>query len=63
MADLDKKGFFMTADGIKSTDLPIDVKKKWGKDVVMPKNPKSAYNCYCAENNAAIKEREQCTPA
>ena len=30
LADLEKKGFFMTEDGMKSTDLPVDVKKKWG---------------------------------
>ena len=51
----------MTNDGVKSTDLPVDVQKKWGKDVVMPKKPKSGYNCYCTDHTKAIREKEECT--
>ena len=34
---LEQKGYFVNSDGVKSTDLPVDPKKKWGKDVLMPK--------------------------
>ena len=47
----------MTEDGVKSTDLPIDVKKKWGKDVVQPKRPMSAYNAFQAKEREAIKAK------
>lgn len=46
VAELEKKGYFTTEDGQKSTDLPVDPKKKWGKDVVMPKGAKNGYNCF-----------------
>lgn len=55
LADLEKKGFFMTEDGVKSTDLPVDVKKKWGKDVVQPKRAMSAYNAFQAKEREAAK--------
>ena len=57
LADLEKKGFFMTEDGVKSTDLPVDVKKKWGKDVVQPKRAMSAYNAFQAAERDACKAR------
>lgn len=59
-AELEKKGFFMTHDGIKSTDLPVDPKKKWGKDVMLPKPARSVYSYFTAENMAKIKEKEGC---
>jgi hypothetical protein len=58
--ELETKGYFITKDGVKSTDLPVDAKKKWGKDVVMPKNAKSAYNVYSAQNLAKVKEKHNC---
>lgn len=58
--ELEEKGFFMTVDGIKSTDLPVDAKKKWGKDTVMPKAAKSGYNYFTADKVATIKEKHNC---
>ena len=57
LADLEKKGFFMTEDGVKSTDLPVDARKKWGKDVVEPKRPMSAYNAFQGKNRGEIKAK------
>lgn len=56
--DLKDKGYFVTSDGIKSTDLPVDPKKKWGKDVVCPKPVKSAYIFFSKENSSRIREEK-----
>ena len=39
LEELEKKGYFTNADGTKSTDMQLDPKKKFGKDVVLPKRP------------------------
>ena len=57
LSDLEKKGYFMTEDGVKSTDLPVDPKKKWGKDVVLPSRPMSAYNAFQKMEREAIKAK------
>lgn len=51
----------MTEDGIKSTDLQVDPKKKFGKDTVLPKKPLSAYLFFTTANVNKIKEKENCT--
>ena len=33
LRELETNGFFMTEDGVKSTDLKVDPKKKFGPDV------------------------------
>jgi hypothetical protein len=58
--DLADKGYFTTKDGVKSTDLPIDVKKKWGKDIITPKPARSAYLYFTGENVNKIKEKNGC---
>jgi len=57
MAELEKKGYFITEDGVKSTDLPVDAKKKWGKDIVEPTRPLSAYNAFQAKMRGEIKAK------
>lgn len=61
LTELDQNGFFMTEDGIKSTDLKVDPKKKYGELCVVPKKPLSAYLFYTTENVNKIKEKEGCT--
>jgi len=51
----------MTVDGIKSTDLDVDPKKRFGKDVVLPKKPISAYLFFTGSSVNSIKEKENCT--
>jgi hypothetical protein len=58
--DLAEKGFFITKDGVKSTDLPVDPKKKWGKDIICPKPARSAYSYFTAENLVKIREKHSC---
>ena len=43
-----EKGYFMEG-GIKSTEMKIDPKKKYGKDCLLPKKPLSAYLYYTKE--------------
>lgn len=61
LKELEQNGFFMTEDGIKSTDLRVDPKKKYGETCVVPKKPLSAYLFYTTENVNKIKEKEGCT--
>jgi|TARA_B110001450_G_C17594604_1_gene470294 hypothetical protein len=61
MAELEEKGYFTTADGVKSTDLYVDPKKKYGEDCVVPKKPLSAYLFFTTENVNKIKEKENCS--
>lgn len=61
LKELEQNGFFMTEDGIKSTDLKVDPKKKYGETCVVPKKPLSAYLFYTTENVNLIKEKEGCT--
>ena len=49
----------MTEDGIKSTEIAMDPKKKFGKDVLLPKKPMSAYLLFSQQNCTAIKEKEK----
>lgn len=51
----------MTLDGIKSTDLAVDPKKKFGADCLLPKKPLSAYLFYTTENVNKLKEKENCS--
>ena len=41
--------------------MKVDPRKKWGKDIVMPKKPISAYLAYTTKNINLIKEKENCT--
>ena len=61
--ELEEKGFFTNTDGSKSTDNmdQIDPKKRFGKDVMLPKKPMSAYLCYTQQNMNTIKEKNKCT--
>jgi len=61
LAELEKNGFFLTDDGVKSTDLYVDPKKKYGETCVVPKKPLSAYLFYTTENVNSLKEKEGCT--
>ena len=61
MKELDEKGYFINKDGIKSTDMDVDPKKKYGKDVMLPKRPLSAYLYYTGENVNKVKEKEGCS--
>lgn len=61
LKELDDKGFFMTAEGVKSTELYVDPKKKYGEDCMVPKKPLSAYLFYTTANVNKIKEKENCT--
>jgi hypothetical protein len=45
---------------VKSTDLPIDPKKKWGKDIVTPKLARSAYLYFTTDNLISIREKNAC---
>jgi hypothetical protein len=56
LKELEDKGFFTTADGIKSTDLYVDPKKKYGEDCFVPKKPLSAYLFFTTEKVNKIKE-------
>ena len=60
LSDLEEHGFFTNADGIKSTDMHVDPKKKFGDDCLLPKRPLSAYLFYTTENVNKLKEREGC---
>jgi hypothetical protein len=61
LAELEKNGFFLTDDGVKSTDLYVDPKKKYGETCVVPKKPLSAYLFYTTANVNSLKEKEGCT--
>lgn len=61
LKELETKGFFMTADGQKSTDLFVDPKKKYGSSCMLPKKPLSAYLFYTTENVNKIKEKDGCS--
>ena len=61
LKELEEKGFFTTADGLKSTDLYVDPKKKYGEDCVVPKKPLSAYLFFTTEKVNKIKEEQNCT--
>ena len=61
MKELKEKGFFTTVDGIKSTDLYVDPKKKYGEDCVVPKKPLSAYLYFITENVNEVKEKNNCS--
>ena len=41
--------------------MVVDPKKKWGKDILMPKKPLSAYLFYSTANMNKIKEEEKCS--
>ena len=59
--ELEDKGFFIMADGSKSTstDKFTDPKKKYGADCVVPKKPCSAYLLFNAANIKRVKEEEK----
>lgn len=59
--ELEEKGFFTDAAGGKSTDIPVDPKKKFGKDCVLPKKPLSCYLFFTMDQVNKIKEKEKCT--
>lgn len=61
LKDLKEKGFFTTESGIKSTDIEVDPKKKYGKDAVLPKKSMSSYLYFTQEQVNKIKEKEKCT--
>jgi hypothetical protein len=61
LKELEDKGYFMTAEGKKSTDLYVDPKKKYGDDCVVPKKPLSAYLFYTTANVNKIKDKENCS--
>ena len=61
LTELKEKGYFTTEDGLKSTDLHVDPKKKYGEDCLLPKKPLSAYLFYTTENVNLLKEKENCT--
>ena len=55
VAELEAKGYFML-DGVKSTDVPVDPKKKYGPDVVLPKRACSAYLFFAQEKLDGFKK-------
>ena len=59
--ELADKGFFMMADGSKSTatDKFTDPKKKYGADCVVPKKPCSSYLLWNTANIKKVKEEEK----
>lgn len=61
MEEIRKKGFFTNSDGIKSTDMVVDPRKKWGKDILMPKKPLSGYIYFATANVNVLKEKEKCS--
>jgi len=61
MKELETKGFFTNTDGVKSSEMECDAKKKYGKDIVMPKKVMSAYLYFTTDQMNKIKEKEGCT--
>ena len=61
MKELEEKGFFMNEDGTKSTEADVDPKKRFGKDVLLPKRPLSAYLFFTGENMQKVREENGCT--
>ena len=59
LKELDTKGYFINDDGVKSTDVMIDPKKKYGKDCVVPKRPISAYLAFTTDMVNKLKEKEK----
>ena len=60
--ELEEKGYFMTEDGVKSTDVEItDPRKKYGKNVLLPKRALSAYFFFTGQNIPIIRNDEKCT--
>lgn len=57
LKELEDKGYFTMPDGTKSTEADVDVKKKWGKDVTLPKRATPAYMFYSMEKLKEIKEK------
>ena len=58
LKEFESKGFFTNQDGTKA--LETDPKKKYGKDVVLPKRPKSAYSHFMSINIGLIKSKIEC---
>ena len=48
LKEFESKGFFTNEDGTKA--LETDPKKKYGKNVVLPKKPKNVYSIFVAKN-------------
>ena len=55
MEELKENGFFIMADGSKSTDITFDPKKKYAADVVLPKRALTAYFFYTGEMASKIR--------
>ena len=58
LKEFESKGFFTNQDGTKA--LETDPKKKYGKDVVLPKMPKTAYTHFMSINIGLIKSKIEC---
>lgn len=56
LAELEEKGFFITDDGTKSTEVKVDLKKMFGDTALLPKKPLSAYLFYTTANVNLLKE-------
>lgn len=53
--ELETKGFFITADGVKSTTIKPEL-SMFPKETVFPKKPMAAYFHYSVENGKKIRE-------
>ena len=58
--DFDSKGWFTMTDGTKSNSASatakIPISKKFGDDVLLPKNPLSGYMCFTKAHCKEIME-------
>ena len=61
LKELEEKGYFVDENDVKSTDMYVNPKKKYGEDCVVPKKPLSAYLYYTTANVVSIKQSESLT--
>lgn len=59
MKELESKGFFTNEDGTNALKSELDPKRKYGRDVMLPKLPRSAYTFFVADNVRTLMEKEK----
>ena len=57
LKELETKGYFINADGVKSTDM-VKPKFKYPEGTIMPKPAVTAYKFYIQENCQKIQEKQ-----
>ena len=53
LKEFETKGFFLNKDGTKA--LETDPKKKYGKNVVLPKKARNAFSYFVSKNVGLVK--------